>query len=176
MEAQILSSLGQLAKVLVPFLVGALAVMLGLWLMFSAVRAMYEMHNTRPDQGMGTLTWGRIAGQCVIGAMLMRYAATMQDLSMLMFGEPIQDSSAVMAYFPAAQGMGKWSGALQVALLWVVTMGWIFGIRGLLQWNKAISGGGSAGSNSDLMWAGTWHLVGGAAMVNLSAYIKSFLG
>jgi len=57
-----------------------------------------------------------------------------------------------------------------------VTLGWCFGLRGLLQWNKAVAGGGSAGQNGDLMWAGLWHLLGGAAMVNIAAAVKSFLG
>ena len=95
-------------------------------------------------------------------------------MSYLLFGEAIQDNSAVMAYFPAAPTTGKWGEAIKVALLWITTMGWAFGLRGLLQWNKAVSGGGAPGANSDLLWGGTWHLLGGAAMVNLAGFLKSF--
>lgn len=178
MDPKILSQLGELAKVIVPFVVGALSVLLGLVLMYSAVRAMFRMGDRQgsSDAGAGPLTWGRVAGQLAIGAMLLRYAATMGDMSMLLFGEPIQSSASVLAYFPAVQGMGKWAEVLNVALLWVVTLGWIFGLRGLLLWNKAVAGGGSAGQNGDLMWGGTWHLIGGAAMVNLAGALKTFFG
>ena len=178
MEAKFLSQLGELAKVIVPFTVGALAVLLGLVALFSAVRAMFRMGDRQgsSDPGAGPLTWGRVAGQVVLGAMLLRYAATMGDMSLLLFGEPIQNSQAVLAYFPAVQGMGKWAEVLNVAVLWVVTLGWIFGLRGLLMWNKAVAGGGSAGQNGDLMWGGMWHLVGGAAMVNLASAFKTFFG
>lgn len=176
MEANLLGSMGTLAKVLVPFIVGALAVLLGLVMMFSAVRTMFRMGDRQAasDPGAGPVSWGRVAGQALVGALLLQYARTMQDMSMLLFGAPIQDASAVMAYFPALQGMGKWTEAVNVALLWVVTLGWIFGLRGLLQWNKAIAGGGSAGQNGDLLWGGTWHLLGGAAMVNLAGVFKTF--
>ncbi|MDF2461831.1 MAG: hypothetical protein K0Q43_66 [Ramlibacter sp.] len=172
----VVSGLGALARNLVPFIVGALAVLMGLALMFSAARAMYRLNGRGADPGIGTLSWGRVAGQAFIGAMLLQYARTMQDVSMLAFGSPIQDASAVMAYFPAAQGMGRWTEVMNVALLWVVTLGWIFGLRGLLQWNKAISGGGSAGQNGDLMWGGFWHLIGGAAMVNLAGALRALFG
>jgi hypothetical protein len=177
MGSNLLSNVGALAQAIVPFLLEALSVMLGLWLIFSAARAVYAMHDKgRSDPGAGTLSWGRVAGQALIGATLLQYAHTMQDMSMLLFGQPIQDASAVMAYFPAMQGMGQWTQVVNVALMWVVTLGWIFGLRGLLQWNKAVAGGGSAGQNGDLMWAGTWHLLGGAAMVNLAGAIQTFLG
>lgn len=171
----LMSGLGALAKAIVPFLTGALSVLLGLWLLFSAVRALYAMNDRRQDPGAGTLTFGRVFGQLFIGAMLLRYAGTMQDLSVLVTGSRIQDVSGVMSYFPAAQGMGKWTEVLMVALAWVVTLGWIFGIKGLLQWNKAVSGGGSAGQNGDLMWGGFWHLFGGACMVNLAGALKAFM-
>jgi hypothetical protein len=174
--ATVLSGLGAFAKNIVPFIIGSLAVLAGLWLMFDAARAMYRMNERGAQSNGGTLTWGRVAGQALIGAMLLRYARTMQDISELLFGSPIQDASAVMAYFPAAQGLGKWAETMNVALLWVVALGWIFGLRGLLQWNKAVSGGGSGGQGGDLMWAGFWHLIGGAAMVNLAGAFKAFFG
>lgn len=172
----ILSGLGALAKNLVPFVVGTLSVLLGLWLIFSALKAVRQMGERNSDPSAGTLTWGRVAGQALIGALLLQYARTMQELSQTLFASPIQDASAVMAYFPAAQGMGRWTEVITVALLWVVALGWCFGLRGLLQWNRALAGGGSAGQNGDLMWAGFWHLIGGAAMVNMAGFIKAFLG
>jgi len=100
MGTNIISNLGALARAVVPFVIEALAVVIGLALLYSAVKAVYKMNDRGPsDPGAGTLTWGRVGGQALIGALLLQYARTMQDLSMLMFGEPIQDASAVMAYW-----------------------------------------------------------------------------
>ncbi len=165
------------AEHLIPFLVGALAVAVGLVVIFSAIRNVYQKGSTgRASSGGNEIGYGGIALKLLVGGMLLRFASTLQDTSQLIFGVGIKSYHEVLAYAPLPAQAGLWRQVLEVCLLWVVMIGWVGAFRGLLLWNGAANGGGSGGSSGDLFWRGLWHLLGGAAAVNMSGMISSFLG
>jgi hypothetical protein len=173
----VLAGMRAMAAAFVPFLLTSAVVAVGLVLIFLALRKMYmltDMGGARGANGQEP-GWGAIAGQLLIGGLMLRLGGTVQDMSNLLFGGDIQDISGVMAYAPLPAQAGFWSQVLQVCLLWVVMLGWAGAFRGLLLWNQGVSGGHSGG-NGDYYWRGFWHLIGGAAAVNLTGMIKSFLG
>lgn len=165
------------AEQLVPFLVGALSIVVGLAVIFSAIRNVYQKGaNGRAASSGNEIGYGGIAMKLLVGGLLLRFASTLQDTSKLLFGVGIQSYQGVLAYAPLPAQAGLWKQVFEVCLLWVVMIGWIGAFRGLLLWNNAANGGGSGGSSGDLFWRGLWHLVGGAAAVNMSGVIGSFLG
>ncbi len=165
------------AENLIPFLVGAAAVVAGLVVIFSAIRNVYQKGASGRASASGNeIGYGGIALKLLVGGMLLRFAATLQDTSRLLFGTGIQSYEGVLAYAPLPAQAGMWRQVFEVVLLWVVMIGWIGAFRGLMLWNSAANGGGSGGSSGDLFWRGLWHLIGGAAAVNITGVISSFLG
>lgn len=164
------------ANSFIPLLLTGIAVVAGLVLIYKAIRGIYEKGSERSSGGPGQVGFGGLAFQLLIGGMCLRLGASMEDVSQLLFGTGIQDVSGVLAYAPLAAQAGIWRQVLEVCLLWVVMLGWAGAFRGLLLWNLAASGGASGGSSGDHFWRGTWHLIGGAAAVNMTGMIQSFLG
>jgi hypothetical protein len=164
------------AEQLIPLLVSALAVVVGLFLIFSAVRNIYQKGaDGRAMAGGSEIGYGGVAMKLLVGGMLLRFGATIEDTSNLLFGVGIQSYQGVLAYAPLPAQTGLWRQVFEVCLLWVVMIGWIGAFRGLMLWNGAANGGGSGGSSGDLFWRGLWHLIGGAAAVNMSGMISSFV-
>ncbi len=165
------------ANQLIPFLASALAVVTGLVLIFLAIRNIFQKGaDGRAMSGGQEIGYGAIALKLLVGGMFLRFGSTVEDTSNLLFGVGIQSYQGVMAYAPLPAQAGLWRQVFEVCLLWVVMVGWIGAFRGLLLWNGAANGGGSGGSSGDLFWRGLWHLIGGAAAVNLSGVISSFVG
>lgn len=163
-----------LAEGFVPLLLTAICVLVGMVLIYMAIVRVYAM--SRPGSfNQREASWGAIAGQLLVGGLLLRLGATMQDFSQLLFGTDIQDIRGVMAYAPLPAQAGFWKQVLEVCLLWVVMLGWCGAFRGLLLWNKAVAGGDSS-NGGDYYWRGVWHIVGGAAAVNLTGLLQSFFG
>lgn len=169
----ILNGATSFANSFIPFLLTALAVVTGLYLVFSAVVSIYKKSSDVRDQES---SYGAIALRLLIGGMLLRFGATVEDVSLLITGTQIEDYRGVLAYAPLPEGAGLWRQVMEVVLLWVVMLGWAGAYRGLLLWAKATNGGGSGGNGGDLFWQGIWHLIGGALAVNLSGAINSFVG
>lgn len=163
------------AESFIPFLVQSVAVLGGLYIIFSAVRAMFKKGSERMGGGRD-VEWSGIAIKLLVGGMLLRLSSTVTDVSYMLTGAGVQDVRGVLAYAPVAQSAGMWAGVFEVCLLWVVMLGWAGAARGLFLWNKAADGGGGASDGGDLFWRGFWHLVGGAAAVNLAGMIKAFIG
>lgn len=162
-----------LAENLVPFLLTGAAVLAGLGVIFFAIRRIYQAGL--PGHHGQRVSWGGVALQLLIGGLMLRLAGFMQDLSQLLFGTGIQDIRGVMAYVPLSGTASAWSEVLEVVLLWVLMLGWLGAFKGLLLWNKA-SYGGDSGQGGDYFWRGFWHLIGGAAAVNLTGMLQSFFG
>jgi len=164
------------AQAFIPFLVTAVAVIVGMFLIYSSILAIAVKGNTgRSMGGAQEVGWGSIALRLLIGGAMLRFGLTMQDLSMMLTGTNVQDYRGVLAYAPLPAQAGMWIQVLEVCLLWVVMIGWAAAFRGLLLWSKATNGGGGGGSAGDLFWQGTWHLIGGALAVNLTGAIQAFL-
>ncbi len=165
-----------LAEHFIPFLLTAVCVLAGLFVVFTAIREVYQK-GSESRMGMGggrDVAWGGIAVRLLVGGLLLRLGSTVDDVAVLLTGAGVQDVRGVLAYMPLPSGGGFWTGVFEVCLLWVVMLGWAGAFRGLLLWNKAADGGGG-GNGGDHFWQGFWHLVGGAAAVNLSGMIKAFL-
>ncbi len=161
------------ARNFIPFLVTALSVMAGIYMIYSAVTEVYR--KTDRAAASQTAGWGSIGLRLLVGGMCLRFGSTMQEISVLLTGEEIQDYRGVLAYAPLPPEASAWSLVFETCLLWVVMIGWAGAFRGLLLWNKATNGGGSS-SGSDLFWQGTWHVLGGAAAINLTGMIKAYMG
>lgn len=164
-----------LAENFVPLLLTSICVLAGMVLIYLAITKVYAMGKPGGYMQQREASWGGIAGQLLIGGLLLRMGATMQDFSQLLFGNDIQDIRGVMAYAPLPAQAGFWKQVLEVCLLWVVMLGWCGAFRGLLLWNKAVAGGDSS-NGGDYYWRGVWHIVGGAAAVNLTGLLQSFFG
>jgi len=162
------------AENFVPFLLTAACVLAGLYIIFTGVQAIYRKAHERMLDAGRDVQWSGIAVRLLVGGLMLRLGSTVNDVAYLLTGTGIQDSSGVLAYMPLPQNNNFWTGVFEVCLLWVVMLGWAGAFRGLLLWNKAADGGNSGGGG-DYFWQGFWHLVGGAAAVNLSGMIKAFL-
>lgn len=163
-----------MAEQFVPLLVQSVAVAGGLILIFLAIRKLFSKGQS--GQSQQEAGWGAIAGQLLIGGLMLRFGASMTDLSEMLFGSQIQDIRGVMAYAPLGAKAGFWKQVMEVCLLWVVMLGWAGAFKGLMLWNQAVSGGNSGGQGGDLYWRGFWHLIGGAAAVNLTGALQAFFG
>lgn len=161
------------AKNFIPLLSGSAAALFGLWLVQSAVVKMVKMGDASNGERH---TWGQIGGTMFIGALMLQFSSTMQDVSLLMFGSGIQDYHAALAYMPAPQSNPTyWNKVIEACLIWVVMLGWAAALRGFAQWSKAANGSGG-GQEGDFFWKGVWHIFGGAACINIAGAIQSFLG
>lgn len=175
MEAM-LAGLRAMASNLIPLITGALTVFVGLGIIGSAVMTLVRAGDPRANQGQGS-PWVKVFVKLLIGALLLQFGTTMQDMSQMLFGSQIQDYRGVLAYANVPSGAGPWKNILEVCLLWVVMLGWVAAFRGFLQWNAAASGsGGSGGSSGDGFWKGFWHIVGGAVAINMTGAMRAFLG
>lgn len=158
----------------VPLIVQGIAMFVGLALIYMALQRIYRGQQPGTSEER-SFTWGGVAAQLLIGGLVLRLGPTMSDMSQLLFGSDVQDIRGVMAYAPLPAQAGMWRQVLEVCLLWVVLLGWAGFFRGLLLWNKGVSGADS-GNGGDYFWRGTWHLVGGAVAVNLTGAMQAFFG
>lgn len=164
------------ANAVIPLLVTAVSVVAGLYFVYSALVSVFRKGAEGRQMSGQEPGWGGIAFRLLLGGALLRFGATVEDLSVLITGAGIQDYRGVLAYSPLPASAGPWKAVFEVCVLWIVMIGWVGAFKGLLLWGKASSGGGSGGGSGDLFWQGTWHLIGGALAVNLAGAIKSFIG
>lgn len=166
-------ALRALATTVIPIVTGAASVFIGFYLIFSALRMLVSAADSRGGQDKDGI-WGRIFARLVIGAMLLQFRATMGDVSTLVLGTGIEDYRGAMAYMPASiNNSGPWRAVMETVMLWVTFLGWLAALRGFLKWNSASNGGGQSG---DLFWQGLWHIVGGAAAINVPVVMRAFSG
>jgi hypothetical protein len=162
--------LRQFAAAMIPVIFTGASVLAGMIIIASSIRKMTRLG----DQGGGAdqPTWGGVGFGLLIGALLLQFSSTMNDVSDLLFGTKIQDVRGVLAYVDTAGGkIGPWKVVLEAVLMWVVFLGWISAFRGFLKWNQAANG---QSQGSDPFWAGLWHIIGGAAAINLGGIVNSF--
>lgn len=165
------------ADALIPLLATGFAVVAGLVIIYTAIAALFRKGAEGRSAGSQDPGYGSIAFRLLIGGAFLRFAATVEDISILLTGSGVQDYRGVLAYSPLpSAGAGAWMQVFEVCLLWLVMIGWAGAFKGLLLWNKASNGGGGGGGAGDLFWQGTWHLIGGALAVNIAGAIKSFIG
>lgn len=169
----ILSASRALAQNLTPLIVMSFSVVVGLWIIFSAITGLVDMASPRTaSQAPG---FGGVAGKLLVGGLFLRMSGTVFDFSVLLFGAGVQDIRGVMAYAPLPQDAGFWKEVFEVCLLWVVLLGWVGIFKGFLLWNKAASGN-SSGQGGDFLMQGAWHVIGGVAAVSLTSALGAFFG
>lgn len=177
LDQQVIAALQAVSTNFVPVISGTLARGTGIWLIGSSIMTFVKASDAR-NAGDERSSIGRAAGKLLIGALLFQLSWTMSQFSLLLFGVGLpEDSTAsanqVLAYMsmPAAV-TGFWRDVIQVCLIWIVLLGWASAFRGILQWHKAASGEG--GNQGDPFWKGVWHIIGGAAAINMSGAMNAF--
>lgn len=168
-----LEALRQTAANFVPFISGALPMVVGLFMVYSGVRTLSLADDPRINHGEGG-PWKKAGLKVLVGALLLRFSSTMQEVSETLFGSRIQDPRGVLAYMNLPQSGGAWRMVLEVCLLWLVLIGWAAAFRGFLRWYA--SANGTAAGGEDPFWSGLWHIIGGAACINGTGAIQAFLG
>lgn len=157
----------------IPLISGSAAKLYGLWLVAGAVIKMIKMGDTQSGE---RVTWFQVGGMMMIGAFMLQFSSTMQDVSSLLFGSRIQDYHGALAYMPMPeQSSSYYKKVLEVCLLWLVMLGWAGAFRGFAAWAKAANGAGN-GQDGDQFWKGLWHIFGGAALINLTGAFQAFYG
>jgi len=164
-----LENLKSFAEAFIP-VVSVIAFMSGIYLLGSTI-----LHVVNAHRGQGPLS--HPDGGVRISPFLIRLgiAACLFSFGMYMTKtiETIFDSQesyrTAMAYAPVAQMSGNayWQLAWGVCVVWVVLIGVCGMFRGLLLWNSSTTENQGSG---DLFWRGLWHIVGGAAAVNIGVF------
>lgn len=172
----IVSAMQTLAANVVPPVLTAASVLAGMVLIMKALLAMTRAADNGGRGGPNDSGWGGIGASLLIGALLLQFSATMNDIVSLLFSAPPQNYRNALAYMPiSGGGSNYWKTVLDVCLMWVVVLGWVAAFRGLLKWNAAANGAQSS-SGGDLFWQGLWHIVGGAMAINIGGLAGSLLG
>lgn len=134
------------------------------------------LHVVNANRGQGALSHadggvktGSVLMRMGISACLISFGMYMSKTIETLFGEEVSYRNA-MAYAPVAQMSGNayWKLAWSVCVVWVVLIGVVGMFRGLLLWNSASTENQGTG---DLFWRGLWHIVGGAAAVNIAIFL-----
>lgn len=161
---------------LISFGSGVLAFTLGLWMLVSAVMRIYKRSAYPNGQFQPEYSWTAISMRAAFAAVLMRFAASVDDMQHLLFDKGIQDYRTTMSYTPLERvSSGVYQQVMELVLLWVFVIAMFGFLRGILLWIKAGDGHGS-GQGGDLMWRGFWHILGGTLGMNLPALIQAFNG
>lgn len=166
------NGLRQFAAAMMPVVFSGAAVLAGLIIIASGILKMARLGDDQRSNSGGEASWGSVGFNLLVGALLLQFSSTMNDVSDLLFGTPIQDVRGVLAYVDSTGGrIGPWRTVLEAVLMWVVFLGWISAFRGFLKWNQAANGQSQGG---DPFWQGLWHIIGGAAAINLGGIVNTF--
>lgn len=133
------------------------------------------IHVVNAHRGQGPLSHadggvkvGPVLMRLVITACLISFGMYMTKTVETLFSSQVPYRTA-LAYAPVAQMSNNayWQLAWAVCIIWVVLIGVVGMFRGLLLWNDAST---ENQGNGDLFWRGMWHIVGGAAAVNIGIF------
>lgn len=134
------------------------------------------LHVVNAHRGQGALSHadggvkvGPLVVRIAISGCLISFGMYMSKTIETLFAEEVSYRNA-LAYAPVAQMSGNeyWKLAWGVCIVWVVLIGVVGMFRGLLLWNSATT---ENQGNGDLFWRGLWHIVGGAAAVNIGIFL-----
>lgn len=117
-----------------------------------------------------------ISGQSIfvsffIGALIVNLSGAM-TATIGSLGESGTTYGSVISYSGAASA-GNFAPAINAILTIVSTFGWWYALKGWTMLRKASSGGGGGGYE-DYAWKGFIHILGGAALVNITATLDAF--
>jgi len=109
----------------------------------------------------------------LIGALLINFTGAMSAT----IGSLGEDSTQYgsMIWYSGAASAGAFSVPINAVLTIVSTFGWWYALKGWTMLRKA-SSGGAGGGYEDYAWKGFIHILGGAALVNITATLTAFQG
>jgi hypothetical protein len=152
---------------IVTLIVTAVAVLLGAFFIYSGISKMLA-HSRGERQGQSTA--GPVAGNLLLGALMVQLAWTIDMISVTMFGATPDSPNSAMQYMPDPVASNPMlSQMINVGVLWVFCIGFVAIVRGFVLWNTMVSGNQRG---QDEGWRGFWHIFFGAMAVNLTAVIR----
>lgn len=153
----------------VSLLVTGIAFLIGLIMIYSGFAKMVE-YSRGNRQGQSTV--GPVAINLLIGSMMIQLGRMVDGLIYTIFNEPAQSPNNAMAYIPEpVKSSAMLENLVQAAVLWVWAIGFVAIVRGLVLWNDLANGRNAQPSAG---WRGFWHILFGAAAVNLTGVLKLF--
>lgn len=165
---EFLSGSQDTVKALVGFVCSGIAVLIGVMFIASGVNKMIA-HGRGERHGQPTV--GPVVGNFFFGALLLQLSWTIGVLSVSLFTVPLENPNNAMAYMPDPVTQNQTlHNAVNAAVLWIYFIGFIAVIRGFVQWNALANG--ERGQGND--WRGLWHILFGAAAINITALVRMF--
>ena len=164
----ILASMKSFAEIITPS-IGIFAFVAGLFILGSTFSQMVNAHRGQGPlaHGDGGVKIGPVLVRSIIAACLMSFSFYASNTIGTLFGGQVSPERA-LAYAPVARmESAQWTLAWGVVIVWIVMLGAVGMFRGLLLWNSAATESQGGG---DLFWRGLWHIVGGAAAVNIGFF------
>lgn len=118
-----------------------------------------------PDGGIKA---GSFLGRMAVSALMLSLGWSLGTTVETFFGAQVSVRAA-LAYAPIQQmGNDYWKLVWNVILVWIILIGVAGFFRGLVLLHEAASGSQQQGN--DLSWRAIWHLIGGAAAVNIGMF------
>jgi len=160
------------SKALISLLTHGACVCAAVWIAISGLRKLAAASRGE-RQGQGTV--GPVAVNFFIAALLAQLSTFAGNAVDLMFGTGISDPHQALSYMPSqVAGNQTLTFVMSVAVYWLAALGWVAVFRGLLLWNSLSEGQAAAGR--DYGWRGFWHVLGGAALINVGGLASWFGG
>ncbi|HDR9068262.1 hypothetical protein SAMN03159335_06298 [Burkholderia cepacia] len=116
-----------------------------------------------------------ISGQSIfaaffIGALIVHFSGAVNS-TLASMGE--SEATYGLVAYSGASAAGAFGPAINAVLTIISTFGWWYGLKGWTMLRKASNGGGGGGYE-DYAWKGFIHILGGAALVNITATLDAF--
>ena len=163
----LLSGSKETVTTLVTFLLTAFSVLLGAYMIVSGLAKMIAFSKGERN---GQATAGPIVINLLVGAMLIQLSASIDMIVESIFGGRPEDPNGAMSYMPPPmKSSPTMEMAVTIGVYWIYAIGFMAIIRGFVLWNELASGGGRGSDNG---WKGFWHVLAGAACVNITGTIR----
>lgn len=161
---QLFGYLNDLASALMP-LFSVFGVLAGLYMLAAAAKSLVWRHSDgQPYEGNPNL--GEIGIKILIAACLLQFSTSIEWTTNGLLagtGSGTRDAMALVVTSTSP----TWDMILKVSFLWLAAVGVMGMFKGFLLWHKAASGDSNHG---DPFWAGLWHIVGGAILINIGTH------
>ncbi len=146
-------------------LVQVVAVGIGIWYCAGALTdAMKKSASPGAD-----ISGSKIFTSFFIGALMLHFGGAMGHVWESMTGE--MSTTYGMVSYTGADKAGAFKPAINAVLTIISTFGWWYGLKGWTLLRKAASG---MQGHEDYAWKGSMHILGGAAMINISTTLDAF--
>lgn len=145
----------------------------GLGIGYCAHATMQAIKKSAAPDANSVISGKKIFASFFIGALIVNFSAAMSNVWASMTGE--QRISYGMVSYVNAPSIGQLGPVINAILTIVSTFGWWYGLKGWILLRKASTvHSGSGGGYEDDGWRGFIHILGGAAMINITATLDAF--